>query len=159
MKFKLKDIDFNTIKYSEPVLFENSKLLNLSISDEIMEFQTPRVIIENIVEQNLVLKFLPNEASKIFYSKIIELENHFSKKYPSYCLKNNFKNDTFTVKVPYRYSKPCIKVYFGDSQFNYYNLKKDTEIICLLSCDKIWINNDKISYNLNVKEILITKLT
>jgi hypothetical protein len=159
MKFKLKDIDFNKIKYSEPVLFENGKLLNLTISNESIEFQTPKVIIENIDEQNLVLKFLPNEACKIFYSKIIELEQHFNKKYPNFCLKNNFKENTFTVKVPYKYSKPCIKVYLGDSLFNYYNLKNDTEIICLLSCDKIWINENKISYNLNVKEILITKLT
>jgi hypothetical protein len=178
MKIKLKDIDYSKINYfingSDGIINGNSncKLINFNYSGEVLEFQTPKVLIEDIVKEGtkeyLVLKILPTEACKTFCTKIFELEkNHdqnlkkewFNKKLQISEIKSIFENDHFTVKVPFKYSKPCLNIYDKDSKlFNYYHLKKGMEIICLLNCNNIWINFDNVSvYNLNVKEILITK--
>jgi hypothetical protein len=112
----------------------------------------------------IVLKILGTEACKIFCSKIFEIEqffnetlqnNDFFSKKPS-DIKPIFEEDLFTVKIPFKYSKPLVKVYKNDSLFNYYHLTKDLEIICLLELDKLWINTfNEPSYNLNVKEIMV----
>jgi len=178
MKIKLKDIDCSKIKYSingnDGIINGNSncKLINFNYYGETLEFQTPKVLIEEIVKENnkeyLILKILPTEACKTFCTKIYELEkNHnvnlkkewFNKKLLISEIKSIFDNDHFTVKIPFKYNNPCIKIYDRDSKlFNYYHLKKGMEIICLLSCNNIWINFDNACvYNLNVKEILVTK--
>jgi len=159
MKHRLKDINFTNIIYSEPVLFEGSSLINLSILNEIIEFQTPKMLIESLKDNYITLKILPNEACKIFYSKIIELEKEFSNHFPNKINNNIFKENIFTVKIPFSYSKPNVKIYLNDSPFNYYHLSKGMEVICLLYCDKLWINEKGLFYNLSVKEILITKET
>ena len=67
-----------------------------------------------------------------------------------------FNEDCFIVKIPFKYSKPLIKVYKDNKLFNYYHLAKGMEIICLLNLSKLWVNfKNEISYNLNVKEILV----
>ena len=109
---------------------------------------------------------LPFKVALIkFCTKIFELEkNHdqnlkkewFNKKLQISEIKSIFENDHFTVKVPFKYSKPIIKVYSEDGLFNYYKLSKDTTVICLLGLDKIWINQyNEPNYNLIVKEIMV----
>lgn len=184
MKFKLKDIDFNNMEYVYNINTNNglgnsklisSKLINLTYMKDELEFQTPKVIIKKIVKENdkeyLFLQIIGNEGCKTFYSKIKELEeNHnrellknkdwFNKNLEINNIKSIFKEDIFTVKIPFKYSKPIVKIYDKDSRlFNYYSLKPGMEVMCLLSCNNIWVNFDNTTtYNLIVKEILITKV-
>jgi hypothetical protein len=178
MKIKVKDIECSNINYSlngnDGVINGNGncKLVNFNYSGQSLEFQTPKVLIEEIINEDskgyLVLKILPTEASKTFCSKIFEIEkNHtshlrpdwFNKKLERSEIKSIFNEDNFTVKVPFKYSNPSIKIYDKDSRLcNYYHLRKGMEIICLVYSNNIWINFDNVSvYNLIVKEILITK--
>jgi hypothetical protein len=169
MKYKLKDIDFNEIKYSSKVL-ENGTVINFTYKDQILEFQTPKVLIEQIYQENgkeyFLLKLLGTEACKNFFLKIFELENSFNEKndwfnknIPKLDVKNIFKKDVFIVKIPFKFSKPLVKVYLNDSKlFNYYHLTKGMEIICFVTIDKLWITeNNFLNYNLNVKEIMLLK--
>jgi hypothetical protein len=181
MKYKLKDIEVQDIKYSinlnNGIINGNTncKLVNISYCGETLEFQTPKVLVEKIIKQNnkeyLLLKILPTEACKTFCTKILSLENKhntelhnhkewFNRKLPISEVKSVFTEDCFIVKVPFNYSSPSIKIYDKESRlFNYYNLKTGMEVICLLNINNIWINFDNTpSYNLTVKEILITKL-
>ena len=158
MKFKLKELNFNNISLNKTIL-ENGTIINLKYSNELLEFQTPRIIINDLIKEKdkeyLVLKIIGNQACKTFCSKINELETYFSEslKKP---IKTIFNEDLFTVKIPFRSSNPLIKVYKDNSLFNYYHLSKDMEIICLLGVDKIWINNyNEPSYHLIVKEIMV----
>jgi hypothetical protein len=181
MKYKLKDIEVQDIKYSinlnNGIINGNTncKLVNISYCGETLEFQTPKVLVEKIIKQNnkeyLLLKILPTEACKTFCTKILSLENKhntelhnhkewFNRKLPISEVKSVFTEDCFIVKVPFNYSSPSIKIYDKESRlFNYYHLKTGMEVICLLNVNNIWINFDNTpSYNLTVKEILITKL-
>ena len=180
MKIKFKDVDCSKINYStnsnDGIINGNSncKLINLNYLGEVFEFQTPKVLIEDIVKENnkeyLILKILPTEACRTFCTKIFEIEkNHnqnlkkewFNKKIQIPEIKSIFTEDTFIVKIPFKYSNPCIKIYDRESKLlNYYHLKKGMEVICLLNYNHIWINFDNTCvYNLNVKEILVTKTT
>jgi hypothetical protein len=162
MKHKLKEINFTDISFDKTNL-NNGTLLSLKYKENSLEFQTPKLHIESLIKENgheyLVLKIIGTQACKTFCTKIIELEKYFSE----YLLKNGsgesiktiFNEDLFTVKIPFKYSKPLIKVYKNDNLFNYYNLENGMEIICLLSIN-LWINMYKEpSYNLNVKEIMV----
>lgn len=157
MKIKIKDIDFkNSRLHTTPF---NESLFNLTYNDDKLEFQTPKLIIDDILTENdknyLILKIYPTQASKIFYSKIIEFEKYISDYY-SKDVNGIFKEDTFRVKIPFKSSKPILKIYKDDFLFNYYHLCKGMEIICLLQLSKVWIT-ESIYYNLTVNEILITK--
>jgi hypothetical protein len=175
MKYKLKDINLDFIEYKliqSNSINNNCKLINFTYSGEELEFQSPKVIIEKIVRENnkefLILKILGNEACKCFCLKLFDLEkninyklnkNWFNENIPINDVKSVFKGDCFTVKIPFKYSKPIITTYSHNGNvFNYYNLKEGMEIICLLSINNIWINFDNsVNYYLNVKEIKITK--
>jgi len=158
MKFKLKEINcenFNNTK----VELNNGTIYNIKYNNDSFEFQTPKMIIDSLVKEYdheyIILKILPTQACKIFCLKIKQIEQHFSDLLKS-PLKSVFENEFLTVKIPFKYSKPLVKVYKDDSLYNYYHLTKDLEILCLLSIEKIWINNfDEASYHLNVKEIMI----
>jgi hypothetical protein len=161
MKYKLTDISFDNLEYTPKDLVTGT-LVNLKYSGETLEFQTPKVLIQDIIRENgkeyLLLKIKSNEACKKFFEKILELENAFNKKFNGTLIKSIFENDHFIVKVPFVYSKPTITVYFHDgSLFNYYHLSKGMEIICLLYYDKLWMNKDSVHYYLQVKEIMLLK--
>lgn len=161
MKYKIKEIDFDKLKFDEvnKLLNVNGTVVNISYLSESLEFQTPKVIIESLESTNgtIILKILPTEACNLFCSKIYELEKNIKKKYN---IESIFTKDTFKIKVPFNYSKPTIKISSKETNFfNYYHLKKGMEIICLLTINKLWVNaNGEPNYNLNVKEILITKM-
>ena len=153
MRYRLKDIDFSTIKYNLGISNDYGKLLNLN---ESLEFQTPKIFIDTILSENgkgyLILKIHSNEACKTFCSKIFE----FEKTLPGVI--SIFDGSYFKVKIPFTNGNPQIKVFCGDNFFNYYNLKKGMEVICLVSISKIWKSVDTTTnYYLNVKEILVTK--
>ena len=168
MKYKIKDVNFGEIKYS-PKELNNGTVINFTYNSSILEFQTPKVIIEQIYQENgkeyFLLRIHGTEACKKFFLKIFELENSFNKsniwfnkEIPKRDVKNIFKGDLFNVKIPFKFSKPCIKVFFGEGLFNYYHLAKGMEIICLLTLDKLWMTNENdLSYNLNIKEIMLLK--
>ena len=88
----------------------------------------------------------------------------FNKKLPIYPIRSVFtevlEDTCFTVKVPFKSTNPCIKIYDHDLKlFNYYHLKPGMEVICLISCNNLWINFDNlVTYNLILKEIRLTKL-
>jgi hypothetical protein len=174
MKYKLKDIDFtNGIEYKLNsgigVKLNGNNLVNFTYNSELLEFQTPKVLIEKVIKENnkeyLVLKIIGTEACKTFCSKMLSLEKihytnvkpFFNKNIPS-SFKSIFNEQTFTVKVPFRNENPQIKIYDHSHPFNYYHLTPGMEIICVVTCNNIWINFDNTaSYNLTVKEILVTK--
>jgi hypothetical protein len=164
MKYRLKDVDFSKIKYSSSSELEHGSIINIIYNGEILEFQTPRMIIDSIFENNgknyFSLKLIPTEASKIFYLKIFELEQILMDSFKGVS-NYSFKDDALIVKIPFCYSKPNIKVYIKEagnlSLFNYYQLEPGMEVICLLYLDKLWKNGEKLNYVLNTKELLITK--
>ena len=51
-----------------------------------------------------------------------------------------FLHKNYHKKIPFKYSKPLIKVYKDNKLFNYYHLAKGMEIICLLNLSKLWVN-------------------
>jgi hypothetical protein len=179
MKYKIKEIQFEKLKYNYSLnsnngKFNNCKLIQFTYNEEDLEFQTPKVILNDIINEDnkhyLILKVLPTEASRTFYTKINELEEKhnntlqkhsdwFNSSLPRDAIKSNLDEDIFKVKIPFKYSNPVTKCYDKESNlFNYYHLKKGMEIICLLSTNSLWINFDNsVSYNLSAKEILITK--
>ena len=125
MKHKIKEITLDEISFTKTPV---DNLINVKYHDSSLEFQTPKVIIESVIKENgheyLILKIIGNQACKLFCSKILELEKYFSV-YVGNTIKTVFDNDCFTVKIPFKYSKPCIKVYKNESLFNYYHLTKD----------------------------------
>ena len=160
MKYKLTDISFDNFEYI-PKDLNTGTLINLKYSGETLEFQTPKVFIQDIIKEAgkeyLLLKIKSNQACKKFFEKILELENQFTSKF-SGVVKSVLEDDHFMVKVPFVHSKPNITVYSHDGTlFNYYHLSKGMEIICLVYYDKLWINKDYIYYHLQVKEIMLLK--
>ena len=159
MKYRLKEVDpvkfvFNKVQLNSGII------LNIKYFEDSLEFQTPKMIIHELVKENeheyIVLQILNTEACKTFYLKITEIEKYFSEKIKS-TIKSVFHENYVTLKIPFRGSNPLIKVYREDNLFNYYHLEVGMKIICLLGIDKIWINNfNEASYHLVVKEIMIT---
>jgi len=160
MKYKLKELDFNEIIYNK-VTFPNGHLFNIKYKDYLLEFQTPKVFIEKLIKENdhefIILRIIGTEACKKFCSKIFEFEQYCNDNLLNKNkLKSIFDEDTFIVKIPFKYSKPLTKVYKDDNLFNYYHLSKGMEIICLVTLDKLWVNSlHEPSYNLTVKEIMV----
>jgi hypothetical protein len=154
MKHKLTEINFKNLNFTNKDLSGGS-IVNVSYCGESLEFQTPKMCIQEIIKdfkgEYLLLKLLPNEACKKFFLKILELEQAIN-------VSSLFNGDVLMVKVKYTYSKPTVNVYHAGSLFNYYHLTKGMEIICLLTFNKKWINEYNVSnYNLTVKEIMLLK--
>ena len=152
---KLKEIKFANLKFTSGIENDLGKLINVNYDNSILEFQTPKVIIEKLIRENngkeyIIVKLV---NCKSFKDKIIELENELSK-YSNKNINSILLDSTLKLKVPFKYSKPIIKIYSENKLFNYYNLKPGMKIICLVSLNGIWINN-YTNYNLNIKEILI----
>ena len=168
MKYKLKEIDFTYFSFNK-VETGNGTIINFKYKNDSLEFQTPKMYIEDLIKENdkefIILKIMGTEACKIFCSKINEFETFFNdslRKHKNWfngeinSIKTVFNEDLFTVKIPFKYSRPLVKVYKDDSLFNYYHLSKGMEIICLLNINKLWVSNyNEPSYNLNVKEIMV----
>ena len=151
MKYKLKELNFENVNFNLGNCTDYGKVFNIN---EIIEFQTPKVIFEKVFKENdkeyLILRLLPTEASKIFYSKINEFEEML-KKFGK--VNSIFNGDTFKVKIPFRNGNPLVKVYNDYNLLNYYSLKSKVTLIILLNISKIWTNSETVSYNLNVSEI------
>jgi hypothetical protein len=186
MKFKLKDFDSNLLEYNVVINgstgstgSNNTSLINVKYNSEELDFQTPKTIIEKIIKENnkeyLLLKLIPTNATQTFYNKILNIEKSinesingtsnkdwFNKNLPIENIKSVFEylngnNEIYLrVKIPFKYSRPLVSIYSGESLFNYYQLREGMEIICLLSINKLWINYDNaFSYNVVAKEISI----
>jgi hypothetical protein len=168
MKYKLKDLDVNCFTFNKVDINDNT-LINLKYLDDSFEFQTPRLIIDSLIKKDdheyICLKIINTKACEIFCSKLLEIEKVFNenlKKHSNWFnpgplnLKSIFTDDTFIVKIPFKFLNPMVTVYKSCSLFNYYHLSKGMEIICLVNLSKLWINfKNEGSYNLNVKEILV----
>jgi hypothetical protein len=147
MKYKLKDLKFDTIEYSSSYITNLGKVINMK---ESIEFQTPKVKIVDIDDEYLTLKILPSEACRVFFLKIIEFEEKIKEEFKD--IVQLFDGDIFKVKI----KNKNFKIYLNGTLFNVYHLKRDMEIICLVSIYKLWINAYNIvSYNLKVDEIVI----
>ena len=148
---KLKDIDFNILKFDKGVTIGEGTLFNLKT----LEFQTPKVTINEILTTGdkgyLFLKLNPTEACRKFYLFILSFEQFLNKRF-NRSVNKIFDEEVFKVKINI---KSC-KIYDNDKLCNWYHLKPETEVICLVNIDKIWINNE-INYNLNIKEIMLLK--
>ena len=170
MKIKLKYLNTELIKYSEVLnpsihnknFGNNGKLLNVMYNGESLEFQTPKVFIEKIIKEPddkeyLLLKINPNEACRIFFQKIVEIESHIGIFGGTGSVESNLLGDCFKVKIPFKYGKPQLNIFSKDDYlFNYYHLSEGMEIILLLSINTIWTNVHGISiFSLIVNEIFI----
>ena len=157
MKSKIKEIDCKDISFST-VELSNGTLRNIKYKNEMLEFQTPRMTIDSLCKENdkeyLILKIIGTQACKTFCLKLLEIEKYFSEMVKSK-ITSVFNEDHIRVKIPFKYSRPLVKVYKNESLFNYYHICKDMEIISLVTIDKIWIHEDNAVYNLNVKEIMV----
>jgi hypothetical protein len=156
MKYKIKEINCENISFSK-VELNNGIVHNIKYNEDSLEFQSPKMKIHSLVKENdheyLILKIAGNQACKTFCLKIKEIEAFFSRRFN---IGSVFHEDLLTVKIPFKYSKPLVKVYKNENLFNYYHLEEDLEILCLLCIDKIWVNNfNEASYQLNVKELMI----
>jgi hypothetical protein len=163
MKYKLTDVSFDKITYTTKEINYDKYdkcIINVKYISESLEFQTPKILIQEIIKENekeyLILKIIGNKACKSFFDKIHELEKSFEKHF-KVKVNSIFENDHFKVKVPFISEKPNIKVYHNNQLFNYYQLSKGMEIICLLQCDKLWKDPFHLYYNLHVKEIMLLK--
>ena len=71
MKYKLKEIDVKNISFTSTYL-QSGTLLNIKYNKELFDFQTPKVILDSVIQENgheyLVLKVLGTQASKLFCS-------------------------------------------------------------------------------------------
>ena len=52
MKYKLKELDFNNFSFDKVDLNDN-KIINIKYLNESLEFQTPKVIIEQIYQERI----------------------------------------------------------------------------------------------------------
>jgi len=156
MNYKKNEINCEFISISKTKL-NNGVIHNIKYNQDSLEFQSPKMKIHSLIKENdhefLTLQLAGNQACKTFCLKIKEIEESFSKRFGTNSV---FHKDLLTVKIPFKYSKPLVKVYKNDNLFNYYHLEEDLEVICLLCIDKIWVNNfNEASYHLNVKELMI----
>jgi len=147
MKYKLKELTFENIKYNEC----KSALGTIINLEDCFDFQTPTVQIVEIDSQYITLSLLPSQACQIFYTKINEFESKIKQEF-SESINCLFEKDLFKVNI----KNDSFKVYYQGSQFNMYNLKPGMEIICLVSISKLWKNlYNVINYTLKVNEIVI----
>jgi hypothetical protein len=161
MKIRLKDLNTELLTYKD-VKINKGTIININYNLFDLEFQTCKTIIRKINNNMLELELLPTEASKTFYTKIVELEHKYNeilKNFTNCRLKSIFNNNLFSLKIPMRNDHPLIKIYDKNSNLvNFYNLKENTEVICLVTSNTLWVNEyGDAFYCLNIKEILITK--
>ena len=121
MKYRLKEINCNQFVFNKTQL-NTGTICNIKYNNEPLEFQTPKLLIQSLVKENdneyLILKILPTQACKTFCSKIQEIEACFTDTFGE--IKSVFKEDLVTIKIPFKYSKPLVKLYKDESLFNYY---------------------------------------
>jgi len=146
MKYLLKDVDFKNLKYSRKELI-GSSIVNCTYLDEILEFQSPKVIIDSVTDTELVISV----KNKLFISRIHELENELTSHFKKEVITIFNHNNSFKVKLD-----KSLKIYFNDQLFNKYDLKEGNVIILLLTFSKIWIT-DKVYINLHSSEIMLLK--
>ena len=138
-------------------------ILNIFYDNNVLEFQTPVILIQHITSTHLVVKLLPTKASDVFYTKMLEIENKF-KSWSNCKLESIFEHKLFENKLfEHKLFEPgdtlklkinvqTTKIYKDNSLFNFYHLTKNSKAICLVRCDKIW-KTDKLYYNLKIKKI------
>jgi hypothetical protein len=145
---KITDYCFESIKFDKGRQLQEGTIINITSP---LEFQTPKVNISEINENMLLLKIKNNLACKNFHLAILSFEKMLSKRYN---LKVNsiFNELTFKTKVNIKNTK----IYSDQRLFNYYQLVPETELLCIITIDKIWINNE-INYSLNIKEAMLLK--
>ena len=99
MKYKLTDISFDNLETSSKELNQGT-IINVTYLGQSLEFQTPKVIIQDIIreagKEYFLLKINPNQACKKFVEKILELEKWFEKKWNDTVI-SIFDSDHFTV--------------------------------------------------------------
>jgi len=168
IKIKLTELVLSKLNYIPNQLTncDSFKMINVTYDNLSLTFQTPKMILKEIIKTNnkeyMSLEFTPNNGSKMFIEKLLSFEENHDK-YLSESghltkIKSLYNHDkkTLLVKIPIKYSKPLTKVIKDSQLFNYYHLTPGTQLICLLSSNSIWINDQNPSYNLTVNEILIT---
>ena len=156
MKYKIKEIIPEKLSLNK-IELNNGTIFNVKYNNDSLEFQTPKLFIDSLVKEKnqLSLKMMNTQACKTFYDKITEIEAFLTKTLKNK-IKSIFYEDLLNIKIPFSHSKPLVKIYKDEKLFNYYHLEKDTNIICLVTLDKIWINNfNEPSYHLSAKEIMI----
>lgn len=158
MKIKLKEISFDNISFNQCQL-NGGVIHNLKYNGDLLEFQTPKLSLETVLKENngeyIILKVMATQACKTFFLKIKQLEEFLEKTFKN-PVQSVFNEDLVKVKIPCKLSRPLVKIYKNDQLFNYYNLEKGMEVICLVGIEKVWVNNfGEPSYQLNVKEIMI----
>jgi len=153
---RIKLIDFDNLKFTKGIENSLGKLVNITYLNDQFEFQTPKMVIREIIQEYgkeyIILEF----NNSLFKNKILELEKSlekYSKKQIGSILSDKFVK----LKVHMKYLKPIIKIVYNNELFNYYHLKPGMEVICLVTLNTLWISGEVSNYNLIIKEIL--KLT
>jgi len=162
MKINLKEIDYTLFTITSHVINTTHEIYNINYKNEELEFQTCKLVIDSIDHSTgeIILRF-PLKKSNVFYSKIIELEENYTtivnKKSKSDLILSSLLNKNFLkLKVLFRNGSPLIKIYNSSNELvNYYNLKIEDSIICIVSSKYIYKSNSNIYYNLLIKEILL----
>jgi len=157
MKYRLKEIDPEQLTFNKTQL-NNGTIVNVKYRDEHLEFQTPKMKINRFEKPNyIILELLGTQACKTFYTKIMEIEKRLAPEINN-PIKSVFHENLLTIKIPFSKSEnPLVKVYREEQLFNYYHLQESMEVICLVTLDKLWINNfNEYSYQLTAKEIMVT---
>ena len=159
MKYKLKELSFKTVHFTNGNSNDYGSVMNIS---QVISFQTPKLVLDEIVNENgkvfFNVKILPNEACKCFYEKITEFEKTLQLKYPSLSIESIFHGPFCKIKIPFKNDNLQLKVYHNGFLFNYYHIKPSMELMFLVELSKIWISNSNtVHYNLQCKEILVTK--
>ena len=160
MKYRLKEIGPQQFTFSKTQL-NNGTIVNVKYRDDSLEFQSPKMKLSRVEKKNdhnyVILELLSTQACKTFYTKILEIEKCLAPETDN-PIKSVFNENMVTIKIPFTKSQnPLVKVYRDDALFNYYHLEESMEVICLLTLDKLWINNfNEYSYQLTAKEIMVT---
>ena len=167
---KLKEFNFNIIEYSKKKL-NGGTVFNLSYESGPMIFQSPKVLVKEILNFSkdsyfLIIEFINNKGSDEFMKTLQSFEKSLS-----LIFKNNLeslvKGNTLKVKIPFKKESPVVKIYSQDQNLlSLYSLVPNQKIILLLNCKYLWIpefpechndnnDNNEISYNIHVEEIMV----
>jgi hypothetical protein len=144
---KLKELTFDNLTYTFKEI-NGGKIVNFTLGNEMLEFQSPKLLVKEVTETHLTFELLENKACEIFKNKITTLENIFEKKYQSLA-KSIFTSNKFTVK-----NDKKITIFENETIIN--NLRFGQTVICLFVFNKFWVKDLTLNYNLNIKEIKIT---
>jgi len=144
---KLKELNTKNITFSLKIIGESSNIINIKYLNDELEFQTPKVEILTIQDNIIIVKLLHN--NQIFIDKIKELERCYSS-YTGTKINNLLTENVFKLKITH-----IPKVFNNSEMISYYSLKKGDVIICLVNSKHLWNDNNRTSYNLHIKEILV----